>query len=209
MGVNSKADYETIGVKAYNNHCRDIVMRYSGQWETIVKRFGRWIDFQNDYKTMDLNYMESVWYIFKQIYEKGLVYRSSKVMPYSTKCNTVLSNFEAGSNYKQVRDPSILITFPLSSKPGVSMLAWTTTPWTLPSNLAVAVNPEMVYIEFEHPDTKLKYIIAKSRQKDIFKMLKIKGKPKITNRYQGTELAGLTYEPLFEYDIASKAQSKV
>ena len=173
LGIQTKTDYDKIGLKTYNNHCRDIVMRYSSQWETIVKRFGRWIDFENDYKTMDITYMESVWYVFKEMYKKGLVYKGSKVMPYSTKCNTVLSNFEAGSNYKQIRDPSILITFPLLSMENTSFLAWTTTPWTLPSNLAIAVNPEMVYIKFIHPKSGLKYIIAESRKKEIFKLLKI------------------------------------
>ena len=88
-----------MGVKAYNELCRNIVMTYSKEWEQIVGRFGRWIDFQNDYKTMDLKYMESVWWTFKNIFDQGLVYKGSKIMPYSVKCNTVLSNFEAGSNY--------------------------------------------------------------------------------------------------------------
>jgi len=85
LNIKTKQDYESIGLAAYNNHCRDIVMKYSTQWETIVKRFGRWIDFENDYKTMDINYMESVWWVFKEMYNKGLVYKSSRVMPYSTK----------------------------------------------------------------------------------------------------------------------------
>lgn len=116
-------------------------MKYSKEWEHVVNRFGRWIDFQNDYKTMDLNFMESVWYVFKQLFNKNYVYRGRKIMPYSNKCNTVLSNFEVQQNYKEVDDPSIHITFPLKKDPTVKFLAWTTTPWTLPSNLALAVNP--------------------------------------------------------------------
>lgn len=122
-------------------------MRYSGEWERVVTRLGRWIDFKNEYKTMDITFMESVWWAFKQMWDKGLVYRSAKVMPYSNGCSTVLSNFEAGSNYQMVNDPSLFIEFPLVSEPGVSLIAWTTTPWTLPSNLALAVNPEFDYVK--------------------------------------------------------------
>ena len=111
-------------------------MKYSHEWKRYVTRFGRWIDFENDYKTMDLNFMESVWWVFKQIFDKGLVYRKCKIMPYSPACTTVLSNFEAGSNYKILDDPSIFIAFPLIEQPEVRIVAWTTTPWTLPSNLA-------------------------------------------------------------------------
>ena len=198
LGLKTKKDYDVIGVKAYNDHCREIVMRYSTQWEQIVKRFGRWIDFQNDYKTMDIEFMESVWHIFKNMYEKGLVYKSSRVMPYSTKWNTVLSNFEAGSNYKQIRDPSILITFPLENDNLTSLIAWTTTPWTLPSNLAVAVNSNFNYIKFLNPNDNKYYIIAEWRKKEIFSLLKIKN-PKIVQTYLGSELENTKYVPLFDY----------
>lgn len=109
-----------------------------------------------------------------------------------------MSNFEAGSNYKEVRDPSIMITFPLVDEPGTSMLAWTTTPWTLPSNLALAVNPEMTYIKFLHPQDDKIYIIGESQKKQIFKMLKIKN-PKILGKIEGKELEGKKYTPLFDY----------
>ena len=105
------------------------------------------VDFDNDYKTMDKDFMESVWWTFKQIFDKGLVYRGSKIMPFSTACNTVLSNFEAGSNFKEVSDPAIIVSFPLIDDPETSFIAWTTTPWTLPSNLAVAVNPNFTYVK--------------------------------------------------------------
>lgn len=124
-------------------------MRYSSEWKRIIGRLGRWIDFENDYKTMDLKFMESVWYAFKKIWDRDLVYRGAKVMPYSNGCSTVLSNFEAGSNYQMVNDPSIFVEFPLVDKPDVSFIAWTTTPWTLPSNLALAVNPDFDYVKIE------------------------------------------------------------
>jgi isoleucyl-tRNA synthetase len=152
-GIKAKEDVEKVGVAQYNRYCRDIVMRYSGEWEAIVKRMGRWIDFRNGYKTMDFSFMESVWSVFKQLYEKGLVYKGYKVMPYSTKCRTPMSNFEANQNYRDVSDYFATAMLPLSvpfahrgaSYEGVSLLVWTTTPWTLPSNLAVLVNPSIVY----------------------------------------------------------------
>lgn len=145
--ITSSVQREEIGVKEYNRRCREIVMTYSSEWEKIVGRFGRWIDFKNDYKTMDCSFMESVWWSFKQIYDRGLVYRGSKIMPYSNACQTVLSNFEAGSNYKDTKDPAIIIKFPLLDDPDTNLIAWTTTPWTLPSNLACAVNPEFTYLK--------------------------------------------------------------
>lgn len=138
-----------MGIKAYNDECRKIVMRYSAEWEMVIGRLGRWIDFKNDYKTMYSSYMESLWWVFKEIWNKGLVYRGSLVMPYSTACCTPLSNFEVQQNYKDVVDPAVVISFPMKSKPGVSILAWTTTPWTLPSNIALCVHPEYEYVLVE------------------------------------------------------------
>lgn len=103
-------------------------MRYSNEWRKIVGRMGRWIDFDNDYKTMNKDFMESVWWVFSELYKKGLVYRGFKVMPYSTACTTPLSNFEANLNYKDVSDPAIVVTFPLKDEEDVSFVAWTTTP---------------------------------------------------------------------------------
>ena len=134
-------------------------MTYSQDWRQIIGRFGRWIDFDNDYKTMDWQFMESVWWTFKQIYDKDLVYRGSRIMPFSTKCNTVLSNFEAGSDYRTVNDPAIVVTFPLEEDPTVSFVAWTTTPWTLPSNLALAVHPNFDYVKVLDEDKQRTFIM--------------------------------------------------
>jgi isoleucyl-tRNA synthetase len=147
LKITNRKEVLEMGIAKYNQECRNIVMRYSGLWETVVNRFGRWIDFRNDYKTMDLSFMESVWYVFKQLFNKGLVYRGRRIMPYSNACSTVLSNFEVQQNYKDVHDPSIHVSFPLKNDPNVKFLAWTTTPWTLPSNLALAVNPNFVYVK--------------------------------------------------------------
>ncbi|KFG26465.1 isoleucyl-tRNA synthetase [Nematocida ausubeli] len=152
--IKTKQDIEKIGVKKYNEYCREIVMRYSGQWEAIVGRMGRWIDFKNDYKTMDFSFMESVWWVFKELYKKGMVYRGYRVMPYSTACRTPMSNFEANQNYKVTTDLTATIRLPVLGEmtingtvySNVSFLAWTTTPWTLPGNSALMVNPEMEYV---------------------------------------------------------------
>jgi isoleucyl-tRNA synthetase len=173
-------------------------MTYSKEWEAIVGRFGRWIDFENDYKTMDVTYMESVWWAFKQIYDKGLVYRGARIMPFSTACNTVLSNFEAGSNYKDTKDPALFITFPLVDEPGTSLIAWTTTPWTLPSNLACAVNPEFVYLKIRDETTEKIYILAEARLKEVLKQTNIK-KHTVLEKVKGKDLVGKQYVPLFDY----------
>ena len=196
--IKSSVEREAIGVKEYNRRCREIVMTYSNEWRNIVGRFGRWIDFDRDYKTMDCNFMESVWWTFKQIYNKGLVYRGSRIMPFSTACNTVLSNFEAGSNYKDVNDPAIIITFPMVEDPNTSFIAWTTTPWTLPSNLALALNPTFTYLKILDEDKQKVYILAESRLKEILKQANIK-KHKVLEKIPGKDLVGKSYVPLFKY----------
>lgn len=149
LKITGREDVMKMGVAAYNEECRSIVQRYTAEWRKTVTRLGRWIDFDNDYKTMDPEYMESVWWVFKQLFDKGLVYRGWKVMPYSMTCGTPLSNFEAGLNYKEVQDPAATVTFPLVSDPNVSLVAWTTTPWTLPSNLALCVNADFDYVKIK------------------------------------------------------------
>lgn len=197
-----------MGVENYNNECRSIVQRYTSEWRKTVTRLGRWIDFDNDYKTMDPTFMESVWWVFKQLFDKGLVYRGWKVMPYSMTCGTPLSNFEAGLNYKTVSDPAATVTFPLVEDPSVSLLAWTTTPWTLPSNLALCVHPDFDYVK----------IIDKTRDNRVFIMLEKRlvqifpevGKATCTDetraklyevvgKLKGKDLIGKKYTPLFPY----------
>ena len=169
LNITNRKEIVEMGIDKYNAECRSIVMRYSGLWREVVNRLGRWIDFDNDYKTMDLSFMESVWWVFKQIFDKGLVYRGSRIMPYSNKCTTVLSNFEAGLNYQDVSDPAIVVTFPCIGEEDVSFIAWTTTPWTLPSNLALAVNPEFEYVKIRDINTGNKYILAKCRLVELYK----------------------------------------
>ncbi|CAN6457025.1 unnamed protein product [Victoria cruziana] len=164
LGIRTRDDVLKMGIDKYNEECRSIVTRYVSEWEKIVMRTGRWIDFQNDYKTMDLKYMEGIWWVFAQLYKKGLVYRGFKVMPYSTGCKTPLSNFEAGLNYKDVPDPAIMVAFPLAGdEHGASLVAWTTTPWTLPSNLALCVNANFTYVKVRDKLSGETYIVAESR----------------------------------------------
>lgn len=197
-----------MGVANYNAECRAIVTRYTGEWEKIVTRLGRWIDFKNDYKTMDPQFMESVWWVFKTLFDKGLVYRGYKVMPYSTACSTPLSNFEAGLNYKDVNDPAVVVTFPLESDPEVCLLAWTTTPWTLPSNLALCVNASFDYVKIQDKTRNNRvFILLEKRLVQLFPEV---GKADCTEekkselftviaRLKGSELVGLKYIPIFPY----------
>ena len=166
----TKSEREHFGVKNYNDECRKIVMRYSAEWEVIIKRVGRWIDFKDDYKTMDLSFMESVWWVFKQIFDKGFVYRGCKIMPYSNGCNTALSNFEASLNYKDVQDPSIYVYLPLEEDPEVSILVWTTTPWTLPTNLGCIVHPDFDYVKIKDRESGRIMIVAECRLNDLYKI---------------------------------------
>ena len=159
-------------------------MKYSREWETIIGRFGRWIDFKNDYKTMDTKYMESIWWTFKQMFDKDLVYRGSKIMPFSTACNTVLSNFEAGSNYQDVYDPAVIVKFPIVGQEKTSLIAWTTTPWTLPSNLALCVHPDLEYVKFQDEATENIYYCMKARLDYVVKQCLIK-KHKVLETVKG------------------------
>ncbi|KAG1672606.1 hypothetical protein FOA52_002086 [Chlamydomonas sp. UWO 241] len=215
LEIKTRDDVLKMGIDKYNEECRAIVMRYSKEWESTVHRLGRWIDFENDYKTLDPNYMESVWWVFRQLFDKGLVYKGFKVMPFSTACSTSLSNFEANLNYKDVDDPAVMVSFPIVDDPeDASFVAWTTTPWTLPSNLALCVHPELKYIRVKDPVKNKVYVIAESRLSfmpgAVPKASKKKGKDgkeeekpqaawEVLSSCKGSELVGTRYEPLFPY----------
>jgi isoleucyl-tRNA synthetase len=198
LGIKGPEDVMKMGIPAYNAHCRSIVMKYAGEWEKTITRMGRWIDFENDYKTLDPSFMESVWWVFSQLFAKGLVYRGFRVMHYSPGCSTVLSNFEATSNYKTVSDPAVVVSFPLVDDPNTSFLAWTTTPWTLPSNLALCVNPAFVYVKIKDGETGSLYILAEDRLDILYKDPK-KAKFTVEEKFKGSDLVGKKYVPLFDY----------
>ncbi|CEQ41339.1 SPOSA6832_03031, partial [Sporobolomyces salmonicolor] len=202
LGITSKADVMAMGIDKYNAECRSIVMRYSSEWRRTVERLGRWIDFDNDYKTLNTSFMESVWWVFGQLWKKDLVYRGLKVMPYTTGCTTPLSNFEAGQAYKDVQDPAVTVAFTLLSDPSVSLLAWTTTPWTLPSNLALCVHPELTYVKIHDKERDAKFILCEKLLSTLYKdaaKAKKEKKYEVLETYKGTDLVGLKYEPLFPY----------
>jgi isoleucyl-tRNA synthetase len=202
LGIKSSDEVRALGIDKYNEACRSIVMRYAAEWETIITRLGRWIDFKNDYKTMNVTFMESVWWVFKELWEKKLVYRGFKVMPFSTSCTTPLSNFEANMNYKDVSDPSALVSFPLveDETGNTSFVAWTTTPWTLPSNLALCVNPTFDYVTVEDTATKKRYIVAEMRTAELYTGLKkTEADFVVVSKCKGIALEGKSYVPLFDY----------
>ncbi len=192
--LSGSASIEEFGIARFNEECRSIVLRYTNEWKKTVNRMGRWVDFDNPYRTMDLPFMESVWWAFKELYNKGLVYEGFKVMPFSMKLGTPLSNFEANLNYKEVDDPSITVAFESLDEPDTYFLAWTTTPWTLPSNLALMVGDEHEYVKVLDSNSDKKYILAASRLPANFKE-----QPKILERFKGLTLEGKKYKPLFPF----------
>ncbi|WFD36423.1 isoleucine--tRNA ligase [Malassezia cuniculi] len=198
LGITGRDDVMNMGIPKYNAECRAIVMRYQQEWRATVERMGRWIDFDNGYKTMDPRFMESVWWVFKSMFDKELVYRGLRVMPYSTGLTTPLSNFEAGSNYKEVQDPAVTVAFVLVDDPSTAFLAWTTTPWTLPSNLALCVNPDLTYIKIHDEERNRNFIICDKLLTTLYKDPK-KAKYTKLETYQGKDLVGKQYQPLFPY----------
>jgi isoleucyl-tRNA synthetase len=183
------------GVKKYNDECRGIVDRYVNEWEKTIGRLGRWVDFQNDYKTMDLTFMESVWWVFKSIWDKGLIYQGNKIVPYSPALQTALSNFEAGQNYQDIQDPAVTILFRTKKDQNTYFAAWTTTPWTLPSNLALCVHPEIEYVKVKDLEKNIFIIMAKARLESYKKNFKYEE----VETFTGAKLKGEKYEPLFPY----------
>ncbi|XP_069693675.1 isoleucine--tRNA ligase, cytoplasmic [Periplaneta americana] len=208
LGIRGPEDVAKMGIDKYNGECRKIVMRYASEWEIIVGRLGRWIDFQNDYKTLYPWFMESIWWVFKELFVKGMVYRGVKVMPYSTACNTPLSNFESGQNYKEVIDPAVIVSFPIIGDQNVHLLAWTTTPWTLPSNLSLCVNPDLNYVKVKDSTTGKVFILMESRLEALYKK---EDQYTILEKFKGSSLKGKRYVPIFPYfqDMEKKGAFQV
>ncbi len=182
-----------MGVDTFNEACRAIVLRHTAEWESTINRLGRWIDLKNDYKTMDPGYMEAIWRVVKALWEKGLLYEGYKAVHICPRCATPLSNFEVSQNYQDRQDPAVYVAFPLKQRPEVSLLAWTTTPWTLPANVLLAINPDVVYAEVRTATGR--YIAAEERLEDIFDT----GSEgyELLRTIDAAELAGLSYEPPF------------
>jgi isoleucyl-tRNA synthetase len=195
LGISGKAEIMEMGIEKFNEACRESVLRYTREWRGYVTRQARWVDFDHDYKTLDLSYMESVMWAFRQLWDKGLVYEGFKVLPYCWRCETPLSNHELRMDddvYKERQDPSVTVRFRLET--GEWLLAWTTTPWTLPSNLAAAVGADISYTVLEKDGER--YILARDRQAAYERELEGAA---IVGELTGAELAGRRYEPLFPY----------
>ncbi|MDR1838419.1 MAG: isoleucine--tRNA ligase [Treponema sp.] len=224
LGLNSKTAIEEYGIANFNEACRASVLRYVKEWQQTITRLGRWVDFDHDYKTMEPGYMESIWWVMKSLWEKGLLYEGHYILPYCPRCATVLSNHELNlGGYKDVHDPAITVRFkvrgevsphaakqasPLppsagagapATPPNTYLLAWTTTPWTLPSNLALTLGADIDYVLVEDNESHDYYILAEARLSSYYKDYKDPSEYRIVWRKKGTELAGLQYEPLFPY----------
>ena len=227
LGMTDKAEIESMGIDTFNDACRASVLKYTSEWESYVHRQARWVDFENDYKTLNVEYMESVIWAFKQLHEKGLTYQGFRVLPYCWKDETPLSNHELRMDdevYKERQDPSVTVAFPVTgggqhgdALAGVNLLAWTTTPWTLPTNFSIAVGPEIDYVVVEAPeDGPLpgKHLLAAellgAYAKDLGFADSEDGTDGATSaaetaaaavvaRYQGRDLANLEYQPLWGY----------
>jgi isoleucyl-tRNA synthetase len=215
LGLNSKTDIEQFGITQFNEACRVSVLRYVNEWRTIISRLGRWVDFDNDYKTMDPDYMETIWWVMKSLWKKDLLYEGHYILPYCPRCATVLSNHELNlGGYKDIHDPGITIRFKINGSCASSgamlndrsyFLAWTTTPWTLPSNLALSLGPDIDYVIVEDqtaagtalpPEAKDRYILAEARLSAYYKT---DADYRILRKMKGADLLGLEYEPLFPY----------
>ncbi|MFM9112953.1 MAG: class I tRNA ligase family protein, partial [Actinomycetota bacterium] len=194
LGISGRQAITDFGIDKFNDYCKVSVLQYTSDWERYVTRQARWVDFSNDYKTLDASYMESVMWAFKTLYDKGLIYQGFRVLPYSWALETPLSNTETRMDdaYKQVQDPALTVGFELDD--GDVILAWTTTPWTLPSNLALAVAPDVTYVRVTHDGRT--YVLAKDRLAAYEREL---DSAVVVGELQGSELVGRTYRPLFDY----------
>jgi isoleucyl-tRNA synthetase len=192
-GIQNRKQIEEMGVKAFNDLCRAAVQRYTKEWRVTVERMGRWVDMDWDYRTMDPDYMESIWWVFRELHTRGLLYEGWKPMHICPRCETPLSNFEVTQGYKDITDHSVTARFELVDEPGTFVLAWTTTPWTLPGNLFLAVGKDVTYVTVESEGAR--YIVAKDRIEVVFKGREYK----VLDEFSGKKLLGKRYAPLFPY----------
>jgi len=194
LGIFDKKEIEEkIGIDDFTRRCRESVMRYIGDWEKMTERMGFWVNLDEAYYTLDNSYIESVWYLLKTIWDKGLIYRGYKVVPYDPRIGATLSSHEVALGYREVDDPSIYVRFKVEGEDNTSFLVWTTTPWTLPANLLLAVHPDVDYVYVETEDETL--ILADALRTEVLRELE----HKVLRKLKGSELVGLRYLPLFTY----------
>jgi len=202
LGIKQKKEIVEMGVEKFNEFCRSKVLSYVSEWEKVIGRLGRWADMKNSYKTMDLPYMESVWYVFKELWDKGLIYEGYRSMHVCTRCETTLSQQEVSEGYKDIKDLSAIAKFELVDEPGTFILAWTTTPWTLLGNVALAVGAEIDYVKVKTEDGI--FIVAKNLLEEV-----LKEKPfEILGELKGADLVGKKYKPLFDYYVGKGVQNE-
>jgi isoleucyl-tRNA synthetase len=202
LGISGKTEIESFGVAKFNESCRSIVLRYTSEWRNVVTRMGRWVDFDDEYRTMDADYMESIWWVFKQLWDAGLIYEGYYILPYDPVLSTPLSNFEVNlGGYRDVVDPAITVRFKIKGEDNTYFLAWTTTPWTLPSNLGLVLGPDITYVKVQ--DGEDRYILAKDRLSAYYKD---ESDYTIIEEYPGQKLSGIEYEPLFPYFASHREQ---
>src|SRR3989344_3941136 len=199
LGLKSKKEIESYGIEAFNKKCKENVWQYVDLWEKFTDRMGYWIDQKNPYITYENSYIESVWNILSTVNEKKLLYKDYKVLPWCPRCGTALSSHELAQGYENVKDLSVTVEFRIAGRKNTSILAWTTTPWTLPGNLALAVNPDILYVEIEKKDMGtgdlVRFILAKERLSAVFPS----DEYSIVKEMKGKNLVGLEYEPLYPF----------
>lgn len=191
LGISGKPQIESYGVEDFIKKCKNSVFTYEQEWRKMTERVGFWIDMDDPYVTYHNTYIESVWWALKQIWEKGLLYKGNKVVPYCPRCGTSLSSHEVAQGYEEVEDPSVFVKFPVRSEENTYLMAWTTTPWTLPSNVALAVKPDYTYVKVEHNGEYL--ILAEGR------LGVLEGEYTVLEKYLGKDLEGMKYEPIFPF----------
>ena len=195
LGFQHKDEIEAYGVAKFNKKCRESVFKYVKEWNELTRRIAYWVDLDNPYITYTNNYIETVWYLLAQMWKKDLLYQGFKILPYCSRCETALSSHETSLGYKEVKDRSVTVKFPLIGKPNEYILAWTTTPWTLPGNVALAVGADITYVAIRQTvnDSEEIYYIAEDR------LEMIQDEYEILKKLKGSDLDGWTYEPLFDF----------
>lgn len=208
LKLGTKKDIEEYGIGKFNEACAGAVLTYANEWKKYVERLGRWVDFDGAYKTMDSSYIESVWWAFSELWKKGMVYKDLRVSLYSPSNGTPLSNFEVAmeNSYIDVEDPSVTIKFPVKGQDKTFFLAWTTTPWTLPANVALAVHPDEMYVKAKVAATGEVFICGEKLLANIFRNVQ-EGEVEIIEHVSGSSLQGMEYEPLFP--LSSEAWSRL
>lgn len=197
LGINGKSQIENYGVEPFIKQCKQSVWKYKNEWEKMSDRVGYWADMENPYVTYDNNYIESEWWALKKIWEQGLLYKGHKIVPYCPRCGTALSSHEVAQGYKDVKETSIYVKFRVKGEEQVYLMAWTTTPWTLPSNVALTVNPDETYVKAKCSDEV--YILAEALAETV-----LKEEFEVLERVQGKDLIGMEYEPLFDFVVPDK-----